>query len=345
MMKFARSCLALAIATGAIPLSAAVQGTITNGTTGKPQPGVAVILIQPGETGMTPIGQARSGPDGTFTIDKEPQGANPSLLQASFQGTSYTAMIAPNQPQTGIQIRVFDANPKRDAVSIDRHGILFEPVDDKLTVREFVFVENKGNTTYADSANGTYRFFVPGDPQDLNVEITAAGGMPLKRSASKAGPPNIYKIDFPFRPGQTQLDITYAYPKTDPLTFSGNVMHKEGETRLIVPKGFKLEGAGLEAFQPEPQTQSPIYGVKPGPFKVTITGQRIAPEPEEDPGQSEVKAARPRIYEKLYPILGISAAMLILGLWLVALNRSRKNAAAAPASANPAGPKAPKARK
>ena len=58
-----RIALGLLIAASAF---GAVNGIATNGTTGKPQAGVSINLVQPGAQGMQQLGQAKSGPDGSF---------------------------------------------------------------------------------------------------------------------------------------------------------------------------------------------------------------------------------------------------------------------------------------
>ena len=325
-----RSAIWFALA--CVAARAAVDGVILNGTTGKPQAGVNVLLVQPSEKGMEPLGVAKSDAAGAFRVDKDPAANGPTLVQATYQGVTYTAVLAPKQPRTGVQVRVYEANANRAKVAVDRHGILFQPGEGKVLVQEFVFIDNSGNTTFNDAVNGTYQFFVDGDPT-LDIQITAPGSMPVKRTAEKTGAPGTYRLKFPMRPGQTQIELSYETAKSEPLQASGKVLHTDGEIRLIVPRGFKLEGAGLEAFQPEPRTQSPIYGVKPGPYRVTISGKAAAAasEPEEDPGMNEIKASRPRIYDRFYPVLGLLLATLAAGMWLVSLNRKKEAPAPPPA--------------
>ena len=54
-MRLALSILLAASAFGA------VNGVTTNVSTGKPQPGVSISLVQPGANGMQSLGAAKSG--------------------------------------------------------------------------------------------------------------------------------------------------------------------------------------------------------------------------------------------------------------------------------------------
>ena len=298
---------------------AALTGTVVNGTTGKPQPGISINLVQPSQQGMQQLGTATSASDGTFSFDANPNSAGPVLFQAIYQTVTYSTLLQPNQPRTNVQVLVYDASSKRDAISVDRHGILFEPGDNVLVVREFIFLNNTAKSTYADNANGTYRFYIPPDTDKVGVSITPPSGMPVQRPAEKTNDPKIRKISFPIRPGQTQIELEYSVPLTEPATFSGEILHKDGETRLIVPRGLALEGEGLEAFAPEPRTQSPIYGVKPGPFTVKIVGKATPPEPEDPDSKSpDVAAHRPRVYDRYAWIIGLSLAIMTLALLAMA---------------------------
>jgi len=299
--------------------NAAITGTVVNGTTGKPQAGVAINLVQPTQQGMEQLGTATSGADGTFSFAATPAATAPVLFQATHQTVVYTTMLQPNQPQTNVQVLIYDSSASREGVSVDRHGILLEPTDKNLMIREFIFLTNKTKTTYADAANGTYRFFVPKDAAQITVTITPPSSMAVTRPAEKTSDPKYRKIDFPIRPGQTQIELQWAMPLTDPLTYTGEILHNDGETRLIVPKGLALEGEGLESFAPEPRTQSPIYGVKPGVFTVKVTGKAAPVEPEDpDSGSPDTRAHRPRIYDRYWWIMGFGLAIMAVSLFAMA---------------------------
>src|ERR1039457_4183239 len=80
----------------AAPLFAAVTGTVTNQTTGKPQAGATVALYQLATaTGLNLIDQAKSDAQGNFTINQSPQG--PHLIRTAYDGVTYNHMLPPGQ--------------------------------------------------------------------------------------------------------------------------------------------------------------------------------------------------------------------------------------------------------
>jgi len=70
-------------------LLAAIEGIVINGSTGQPQPSVAVALVQPGQKGMQVIASSTSDANGKFSIDHDLP-PPPALLQADYKGVTYT---------------------------------------------------------------------------------------------------------------------------------------------------------------------------------------------------------------------------------------------------------------
>ena len=88
------------------PLFAAVTGTVTNLTTGKPQAGATVALYQLATaTGLSLIDQAKSDAQGNFTINQNPQG--PHLIRTAFDGVTQDRCISAAVPRAGDYVICF----------------------------------------------------------------------------------------------------------------------------------------------------------------------------------------------------------------------------------------------
>src|SRR6476660_3417773 len=87
--------------------SAAVDGTVTNRTTGKPQAGATITLYKLGENGLESVESVKSDAEGKFRIDQNLQG--PRLLQSAYDGVTYNHMLPPGSPTTGVALDVFDS--------------------------------------------------------------------------------------------------------------------------------------------------------------------------------------------------------------------------------------------
>src|SRR5258705_8867464 len=135
----------------------------------------------------------------------------------------------------------------------------------------------------------------------MQVNATAPQGMPIRRAADKTSTPDVYKVDFPIKPGETHIDVAYSLPFATPGTFASKVLHKDGATRLVVPAGVTVTGDGVEAVGVEPRTQASIFNVKSPEYKIQVagTGTLRRAEPEADDGAESgpsFEQIQPKVY-------------------------------------------------
>jgi hypothetical protein len=303
------------LATGSC-LLAAVDGTVMNATTGKPQPSVLVTLVQPGAQGMQTLGTVKSDAAGQFKFDKDfPPG--PALIQAIYQGVLYTLVLPPGGPTTGVHVKIYDTSSKAGVAKVSQHMILIEPSETALNVSETFLVENETNTTFQDLAKGSVQFYLPeAAGGKTSVTINSPGGMPIQRTAEKTNEKDVYKIAYPIKPGQSRFDVSYTLPAGD--TFSSKILHGEGVTRLVTPAAVTLAGDGIESLGQEPRTQAHIYGASDASYSVKITGtgslrNQQEASPEEDPGEPQIEEQTARVYTRMDLVLLFVFAILGLG--------------------------------
>jgi len=310
-----------------VPAFAAVDGVIVNGTTGQPQPNTVVMLIQPTQAGMQNLGTTKSDAQGKFSFDNN-DAQGPRLIQAIFQGVQYNRMVPPGMSSTGLQIPVFASTNKAGTAKVTQHFIVLQPGDKELSVSEGLLYVGDPSLTYYDPVNGSVRFYVPPEAQGLtSVTVNPAGGMPIQRPALKTKEPNIYKVDYPVRPGETRFDVNYTVPTVSPMIFTDKLIHTEASSNLVVPNGVTAKSDDLEFVAKEPKTQASIYRIKNASFKVDVEGtgalQAQSESSADDNGQPQVQEVKPRIYDSMYWILGMAFAILGLGSVLLARNASK----------------------
>jgi hypothetical protein len=305
---------------------AAVDGTVIDGTTGKPAPNTIVSLVQPGQGGMQTLASVKSDADGHFQIDKSVQG--PQLVQALYAGVLYNKVLMPGAPSNGLEVIVFDSTSKSGVAKVSQHFIVLQPSANDMSVSEGILYQGDPKVTFNDPANGTLRFYLPPEAKGIvSVTINAPGGMPIQRPAEKTNQPNVYKVSYPIKPGETRFDLAYIIPSPTPLIFAGKILHNEGSSDLVIPNGVTITGDNVTLAGQEPKTQASIYHINGSTFKVEVTGtgslrQAEAAAPEEDTGAPSIEQVKPRIYEQLYPILGMTFTILALGSFLL-YRRSR----------------------
>lgn len=308
---------------------AAVTGTVTNQSTGKPQAGATVALYRLAtRTGLELIDQAKSDAQGNFTINQTPQG--PHLIRTAFDGVTYNHMLPPGQPTSGIAIEVYNASKEQGAAKVAKHMILLEPSGSQVQVNETFLFTNEGKTAWNDPDSGTLKFFLPAGASKPDVKATAPGGMPLGAQVNKTAKPDVFAVDFPIKPGDTRIDVTYAAPYTEGADYAGKVVTKDENTYLIVPNGITLTGAGLNDLGAEPRTQAHIFGLTASSYKVQLAGS-VAATPAgtaadaggdaggdtADDSGPRIEQIMPRVNGKMIPIMAVAFGILALGFALL----------------------------
>lgn len=254
----------------AIPAFAAVDGTVINKTTGKAQPGATVTLYKLGQAGMESVESVKSDANGRYTINQDLQG--PRLIQTAFDGVTYNHMLPPGAPTSGVTLEVYNSSKKPGAAHVAQHMILFEPGASQMVISESYIYLNDGVTTYNDPDGGTLKFWMPEAAKGIvQVNATAPQGMPIQRAAEKTAKANIYKIDFPIKPGETRIDLTYLVPFKPGSSYEGYLVEK-GPTRIVTPKGVTVTGDGTASLGAEPRTGANIYDLKRTEYSITIQG-------------------------------------------------------------------------
>lgn len=315
----------------------AVEGTVRNGTTGKPQAAVPVVLVAMGGAGMAPRATATTDAAGAFRFADAVQGA--ALLQATYQGVVYNLVVGSGASTTGLTLDVFDVTSRPGAARVTEDVVILEPLGAQLSVRQNVVWQNPGRETYRDAAAGTLRFWAPAEAKDsLRVTATAPGGLPVEQTAQAAGAPGIYKVDFPIKPGETNFEVSYTVPFAAPGPFTGRTLQKDAPLRLAVPAGVAVKGAGLTLLGQEPQSRASVYGVAGQEYQVELegSGSMAASAPAEDEAGSGLAQILPRVYDNVYAIVGFGMTILALGFALL-LRKTAPAAAPGRPKAAPAG--------
>jgi len=320
----------------------AVDGRVVNQTTGKPQAGATVTLYKLGQAGPEAIESVKSGADGKFHIAQDAPGPWPRLVQAAYQDVTYNHMLPPASPSNDITVDVYNSSKQPGDAKVDQHVVVFEPARGQLMVAEWFMFRNGGKITYNDVEGGTLRFYLPPSANGaVKVNAAAPQGMPVPQAAEKTATPNVYKVAFAIKPGETRIDIGYTLPFNAPGTFEGKILYKGGPTRLVAPNGVTIKGDGIQPLGQEPKTQAVIYDLKVNDYKAEISGAGSleAEDTGGDSGGATYEQIPPRVYGKMTWILALTFGILALGFTLLYRARVPETASAAAREAHNAPPK------
>lgn len=313
-------------------LWASIDGTVLNRTTAKPQAGVSITLVKPGQGGMRTLGTTQSDASGHFLFQNDQPGGGPQLLQANYEGVNYNKLLTPNIPTSNVELDIFEVGKAPAVARIAQQMILIEPSMGRISVDETVVIENDTNTTYSNPDLGSLRFYLP-PAANGQVRVSAQGsqGMPLPQAAEKTKENDIFKVNFPIKPGETEFQVTYVLPVGSPFTFRGRVVNVQGMSaatplRLVAPSGVTLAGNDIRRVGTEPKTQATIYNVTaPGNFSTLVSGtgslnSNDQADSDQDNDEPKIVEGKPQIYAHLGWLVAL--AFSILGVGLIALYRT-----------------------
>lgn len=308
----------------AATLHASIDGVVVNRSTHKPQSGVNITLVKPGQQGMQTIGTTVSDAAGRFVFEKDEPGGGPQLLQALYKGVNYNKLMTPDIPTSNVQLEVYEATNSPAVTREAQHMMLIEPNASSIAISENVEIVNDSTTTYNNPSVGSLRFFLPPAANgQVRVQVQGPQGMPLPRAAEKTETEGIFKVDYPIKPGETQFEVDYALPAGSPFTFRGEVVGIKGmpggPLRLIAPAGVTLAGKDIQSVGTEPKTQASIYTViASGPFSAEISGVGSLRPPEateaDQSDSPQVTEGQPQVYRHMGWMLGLALSILAVGL-------------------------------
>ena len=320
---------AIALASAAPPAVGAVRGTVVNATTGEPASGV-ILTLSSFRDGMTPVDEAVSGADGRFAFAKDLPSVSDGqpyagAIRAEQGGVNYTEILARGASLDDIRIAVYSVS-ETDIPPPDLRVVILEPGGGEMLVHEsFRFANDSDPPVTYSSEAGTLRFHLP-DAAEGAVEVSARGpaGMPLPSSALPTSDQGVYKVDFPLKPGENSISLSYVVPHEAGSAFTLRGVYGGVDTRVAVPEGVSLSGSNVTPFGEHPSNKASIYtvsGEAAVELQVAGEGRLRSSSPAAAGAPAEISIEPAPVARELPWIAGIS--ILILGLGFFHLLQSR----------------------
>jgi hypothetical protein len=239
-------CFAAAaiLAYGQAALAATVHGTVNNGTTGKPGAGVEVVLIQL-KGGMQPVANTKTDASGNFTFDNPNIGAQPMLIRAAYKGVNFHQPLPPGKDS--ISVEVFEPTGDAKTISVPSHVIIFQPNGSSLIVGEEYGVKNDSKPPQAFfKLDGNFEAALPDNAELKQIAASGQSGMPVVQAPIEKGK-NKYAISFAFRPGESEVRLSYELPyPNNKIAVKLPTLYGGGRLLVVAPPSVQLTGDGLQ---------------------------------------------------------------------------------------------------
>ena len=222
-----------------------VHGTVNNGTTGKPGAGVEVVLIQL-QGGMQPVANTKSDAAGNFTFDNTNIGAQPLLVRAVYKGVNFHQPLPPGKDSVSVDI--FEPTGDSKTITVPSHVVIFQPNGATLLVGEEYGVKNDSKPPLAFfKLDGNFEAALPDNAELKQIAAAGPSGMPVVQAPIDKGK-NKYAISFAFRPGESEVRLSYELPyPNNKISLKLPTVYGGGRLLVVVPPTVQVSGDGLQA--------------------------------------------------------------------------------------------------
>jgi hypothetical protein len=340
-----------------VSFAGTLQGTVINRTTGQPVPNTDVDLLSP-TGGMALLASVKSDAQGHFTATHDAIGTVPVLIRVTFQDVAFNTFAPPGRPD--VQVEVFNVSKDPKTITVDSHVVIFQPQGDKLIGAEEYNVKNNSQPPAAFfRTEGNFDFDIPDKGALRNVTATSAAmGMDVPQASIDKGKGR-YAIAYAFRPGETNVRLSYELPyPNNSATVKLPAAYGGMRLLLVAPPGVTLTGEGITSAGQEQGMNVFLHDPLAARSAITVSLSGIgspaaADSSSEQQGQEgnsrtenegqgqQVSLAPPRIDDLKWPLVGGLFALFALGAILL----SRKQVVMAPSGDAEVVPAAPSSKK
>lgn len=307
--------------------AATVRGTVNNATTGKPGAGVEVVLIQL-QGGMTPVANTRTDASGQFSFDNPDIGARPMLVRAIYKGVNFHQPLPPGKDSVSVDVFEPTSDPK--SISVPSRVVIFQPNGSTLIVGEEYGVKNASTPPQAYfRADGNFEVSVPDNAELKQIAASGPSGMPVVQAPIDKGKGR-YAIAFAFRPGESDVRLSYELPyPNDSATVKISTTYGGGRLLVVAPPTVKLTGDGLQMAGQEQGMNIYERAVVNAGTPVTVVLSGTAPPPSQAgaPGRAEnvqggdagaIQAIPGRLDTLKWPLVGGFCVLFVLAAIILA---------------------------
>jgi hypothetical protein len=266
----------LTLLLGTVASAQTLNGTLKNGTTGKPAAGDDVILIKLAQ-GMEEADRTKSDDGGRFTF-KLPD-AGPHLIRAVHQGVTYHSM-APSGVNS-VEVQVFDVSRKVNDISVTADVMRFQAQGNQLQGTRLFAVNNASNPPRTQMNDQNFEFYMPEGARIVDASAETAGGQPINSAPVPQKEKNRYAFNFPLRPGQTLFQVGFELPYSGELSIEPKALYPAQHFVVMLPKTMQFSASPGSGFESRDNPREPGATVQvasntelgqPLGFKISGTG-------------------------------------------------------------------------
>jgi hypothetical protein len=269
--------LTLASLFAAAAYAQTLSGSVKNGTSNQAAAGDEVVLMSLAQ-GMVETGNTKTDGSGKFTL-KLDDTKMPHLVKVTHQSVPYYHMVPPGT--TTADVDVYDVSKKLDAISVTADVMRLQAQSGQLQGIRIFAVNNVSSPPRTQMNDANFQFYLPEGAQVDQAEAMTENGQPISADAVPQKEKNLYAINYPLRPGETQFQVVYHQAYGGSATFDPKLTYKSDHFVVLLPKSMTFtaaSGADYKAMDDPRQPDAIVQlasNATPGQalgFKISGTG-------------------------------------------------------------------------
>ncbi len=256
---------------------APLTGVVQDATIGKPVAGVPVVIMLPGQEGMRPAAQTKTDAQGQFRLTI-PASSQTVLLAAHFQGVDYYQPIQAGQAEA--QLQVYEATSNTRGLRVHELATVLQPEHGQLAVVDEYMINNQLSPPRTwNRSGGIFKFRIPAGIKADGAQVIGPDGMTVQRTVVPTRQKNVYTLNYPLRPGQTRVQVSYRLPY-NPAQANVNLstLYPVGNLQVYVPPPMRFLSAKFSQLGTEDGYQVFSLANPPGNLNMRVEGNAPLPQ-------------------------------------------------------------------
>ncbi|MGD2062458.1 MAG: hypothetical protein PVF51_02620 [Nitrospirota bacterium] len=191
-----------------------ISGEVRMGTPGATLGPVDVTLVAPA-MGMEEIATVPLV-NGRYRFDDIPAGPPILLVQVDYQGVTYRQPARLTGRPLVVNFDVYETTEQWQGVHVEMRHVVLRTDGRVFRVDKAFRVINDGpekRTVYRDG--GAFRVHLPASRTGEVTISVRAQGQPVSRDPVATDEPEVFTVDYPIRPGVTEVELAYTLPYAD----------------------------------------------------------------------------------------------------------------------------------
>ncbi|HEU4930239.1 MAG TPA: hypothetical protein VFU38_10465 [Candidatus Krumholzibacteria bacterium] len=226
-----------------------IKGQIVNGTTGESLKQATVAIVNPSD-GMTEEREVEAQ-GGRFEAAGLDDKAPLYLVRVDYDGVPYNIPVQVDGTDKDITVTVYESTSSWDGIKVTSPHLAASWQGDHLSIEQLFEISNESSPPRtAAGAEGYFKLFIPAEMESLTTCFVTSLGVPVDRTPMPTDEPNVFRVEYPIRPGLTRIGIAYKVPYAGQFTLNAKVL-------------YDLEHVFVFAVDPEMQITSPSHTLQP----------------------------------------------------------------------------------